>query len=1114
MAFGFGFNKQKVLSAAEKFVQQGKLQNAIAEYEKVLKADPKDLTVMNTVGDLYSRLGNTDKAVECFKSVGDAYAAQGFTVKAIAMYKKLSKIKHTFEGVLRLAELYTQQGLFNDARSQYLQVAEEFLRSGELEQAVKIFQKTLEMDPDNVAMRSKLAEVYIRLGKKAEAWQLFSAAAETLRARGQLEGAETILTRMLTLDPGNSYALLLRGRTAIDSGDIAGAIQYLEKVADLDNHPEGMTALFNAYLQGGRFPEARVLAGKLLSVHNDPKALNSYADALMAAGQFEEALRVYVEYSDSFLASEPSKILDNLHSIISHVRENAASLEMILALFAKAGENSHITEVYELLAHAYVQSGDLDKARDYYLKLTQLEPQNQLHARNYQQIVGKLGGAAPKLISSEEGSILIEELETTAPFIEQLYADDVALAVRAALTDAELFISYNMPDKALAPLLGELPKAPRDLRLNQRLAALHNRGERFADAAVCCRTLESIYHDAGHPEEATRYGELAARYEERAGAGAAVGDQASTSRPEAVVAELAPSIGAIHADAPAESTKSAAADSAPSGLFFHTPAVDAPAEMVKAPDFEIKSAQETPESEIDLSGEWDGAPPAETASDVSSAATEGKLIHDEPPTAAIPPVAIDDQPSKQGRPEPADRNASLVAETIEEIRFYLANSMIELAHAALEKLQELNPDQATLSLMRGEVENARLAQPPAETTDEISVEVVGSETEAEAETIPARAESTQAEAYAIADIGAPAVSMQGFPDLTTEVHPDSSTVPDDLAPAVSSELSPQHELSPVNEFTEAATVPLVPDAMSEPALVPQHEAVAYVPEAATFDSMSSDVEAPTEPQIETPHVDVVAIPERVDTLANIVSELEASLGDNFLEKPPAAHAEAGAETQPIKSDVDHSVAPPRVLAPAAMAAAAPGSSSAPWKNPTEFTTFAKPPVGNQAPLIEEPATISVTADSSAGIDLASMFGDLKHELEEDAANTDEDPETHYNLGVAFREMGLLDEAIGELQKVCQTVEHGHPFPQILQTYTWLAQCFLDKGIPEAALRWYERALALPALDGETRMALHYELACAYETAGNKSSALHYFMEVYGSNIDYRDVGERIKAVKS
>ena len=85
-----------------------------------------------------------------------------------------------------------------------------------------------------------------------------------------------------------------------------------------------------------------------------------------------------------------------------------------------------------------------------------------------------------------------------------------------------------------------------------------------------------------------------------------------------------------------------------------------------------------------------------------------------------------------------------------------------------------------------------------------------------------------------------------------------------------------------------------------------------------------------------------------------------------------------------------------------------------------------------------------------------MFGELKQELEDDCGTTEEDPETHYNLGVAFREMGLLDEAIGELQKVCQAVDRGHSFPQLMQTYTWLAQCFLDKGVPEAAIRWYDK----------------------------------------------------------
>jgi len=84
--------------------------------------------------------------------------------------------------------------------------------------------------------------------------------------------------------------------------------------------------------------------------------------------------------------------------------------------------------------------------------------------------VAKLGGAAPtkRLITAVEGSMIVDELEATAPFINQRYPDEVPLAVRAAITDAELFSSYNMAEKALEPLMTALAKAPKDLRLNQR----------------------------------------------------------------------------------------------------------------------------------------------------------------------------------------------------------------------------------------------------------------------------------------------------------------------------------------------------------------------------------------------------------------------------------------------------------------------------------------------------------------------------------------------------------------------------------------------------------------------------------------------------------------------
>ena len=1031
MAFGFGFNKQKVLSAAEKFVQQGKLQNAIAEYEKILKADPKDLTVSNTVGDLYARLGDNDRAIEAFKSVGDAYAAQGFTVKAIAMYKKLTKIKSTLESVLRLAELYTQQGLFNDARAQYLQVAEEFLRAGELEQAVRIFQKTLEMDPENVAMRMRLAEVYIRLNKRTEAWQIFASAAESLRARGSLGPAEEILQRMLKLDPGNSYALLLRARNAFDSGDLAGAIQNLEKVADLDSHPDGLQLLLQAYLQTGRFPEAGTLAAKLYTVHNDSSAILGYVDALMANGTYEDALAVFQQYAERLLATDAAKVLESLHTIIGHVRENTTALENLLELFNKAGDTTHITEVYELLAHAYVQSGDLEKARDYYLKLTQLEPQNALHANNYQQVVAKLGGgaaASSKLITAEEGAVLVDELEATAPFIDQRYGDDVALAVRAALTDAELFVSYNMPAKALGPLLSALPKAPRDLRLNQRLSALHTRAGRFAEAAVCCRTLESIYHDSGHPEEAARYGELAGKYEERAAVSPA---PAAADLPVAASPENEFSIEVeTKAPAPAVVVQPTPAPpvATPSGVFFHAPAASAKA---AEPEFEVAPTPAASQNEIDLSAEWEdtvtGEPPA-------APAAETTLIELVPAHEQIKPQYV--------KPD----NSHAVAETVEEIRFYLGHSMVDQACDAMAKLEKLTKDASTLATMRQEIEAAAAAPAPVEPepVEEVTVEDV----------TPA--------------------------PTPTQAEPEVASIPEP-APGVLDEFVNDLESSLGNDFLPGTKAqPAAPKPSPKPAFVE--------PEAA---------------------------PEPAHALGEFVANLEASLGDRFLPEAPVPQPEPA--PQPVvkaKPAPKAPAAPAPSIAAAAAAAAGSAPVMAPAQPPAASPTFTYQPT-KVRPLAPAAAASTPKFDSGAGVDLADMFGELKHELEEEtAAGTDEDPETHYNLGVAFREMGLLDEAIGELQKVCQAVDRGVPFPQIMQTYTWLAQCFLDKGVPEAAIRWYEQALRLPDLDQDTLMALQYELGSSYESAGSKTAALNHFMEVYGSNIDYRDVAERIKALKS
>ena len=521
MAFGFGFNKQKVLSAAEKFVQQGKLQNAIAEYEKVLQHDAKDLTVNNTIGDLYARLGDSAKAIECFKMVGDAYAAQGFTVKGIAMYKKITKLQPSVDASLKLAELYTQQGLFNDARAQYLQVAEDFMKRGDLDQAVRLFQKVLEMDPENVPMRVKLAEVYVRLGKKKEAWEIFSAAAESLRSRGSLAAAEDVLKRMLTLDPGNSYVLLLRGKAALESR----RSQERHRLPGEGLRPRFSSRRFARSAEG--VPANRKLdqgcSDRREAAHGAQRsrgAVSAGGGLRSASGSVRRRLTIYTRHADRLLATDSAKMLASLHTMIAQVRDDSGALDALLVLLNKAGESTHVNEVTELLAHASVKDGNLERARDLYQMLATTEPQNS-HA--HAELSSRWWSAWRAGSSARHRDHRRRRVRSSSRSWKRprrssisLIPMHIAIAVRSAVTDADLFLSYNLPDKAVVPLLGALPQAPRDARLNQRLAALHTRFQRFTEAAVCCRTLESVYHDAGYPDEAVRYGDLAARYEQSA----------------------------------------------------------------------------------------------------------------------------------------------------------------------------------------------------------------------------------------------------------------------------------------------------------------------------------------------------------------------------------------------------------------------------------------------------------------------------------------------------------------------------------------------------------------------------------------------------------------------
>ena len=164
------FNKSKALENALKFLNQGKVAQAIGEYQLILRADPKDQATLMTVGDLFARQGDMTQAIEYFERLAQVYLNDGFNSKAIAIYKKIAKLApNELAPLERLADLYVQQGVLSEARPLFLQIAEAHLKANHSQKAVEVLHRLLEVEPENQRVQMRLAELYGMMGQKKEA---------------------------------------------------------------------------------------------------------------------------------------------------------------------------------------------------------------------------------------------------------------------------------------------------------------------------------------------------------------------------------------------------------------------------------------------------------------------------------------------------------------------------------------------------------------------------------------------------------------------------------------------------------------------------------------------------------------------------------------------------------------------------------------------------------------------------------------------------------------------------------------------------------------------------------------------------------------------------------
>jgi len=149
--------------------------------------------------------------------------------------------------------------------------------------------------------------------------------------------------------------------------------------------------------------------------------------------------------------------------------------------------------------------------------------------------------------------------------------------------------------------------------------------------------------------------------------------------------------------------------------------------------------------------------------------------------------------------------------------------------------------------------------------------------------------------------------------------------------------------------------------------------------------------------------------------------------------------------------------------------------------------------------------------TGSGIDagLAEIFEEFRVEAEGEHASSNEDFETHYNTATAYKEMALLNEAIREFQTAAGLTTPADGTARYFQCCNMLGHCFAQKGMPQAAVLWFKKGLDAPGRTAEEYKALQYELGTAYEEMGDLTRAVGVFTEVYGVDVSYRDIGDKL-----
>lgn len=525
MRFSFGQdnNAEKALKQAEKYVQQGKVSNAIEEYQKVLEASPHDKNILNTIGDLCVRAGRGQEASSYFMRVADHYESEGAIQSAIAVYKKTVKLDGIEADVkLKLADLLRRIGHISDARVQYMAAVESFKQAGDDAKALAVRQKIADLDPENVSLRLELAEAYLRSDLKRDAYAAFIQAGQELQRRGRTEDGAEAFRKALEVRPDSKIAINALAESYAQQGQVVEALRMIDGLLSKNpEDPDLLAILGRTYLNASMLDEAEQTYGRLLAA--DPSRADAMLEvcrACLELKQFERALAIVDRTVDGLLATgAKKKVTAVLKEILRRDRNNIGALRRLADVYTRVDERRNLVATLNTLVEVASRQGSRDVATGALKRLMEIEPD----AVEHPSIVAEAPEqAAPPAAASqfpegfESGPMLMEwarnvtvgEPSSTAPSESGPAPQDTSGAMSEYSMELADDLVAEHPEfrTARIKLLEELVAGqPRYILGRTKLKKLYVEAGLKDKAAAQCLELARLHEDEGETDKAREF---------------------------------------------------------------------------------------------------------------------------------------------------------------------------------------------------------------------------------------------------------------------------------------------------------------------------------------------------------------------------------------------------------------------------------------------------------------------------------------------------------------------------------------------------------------------------------------------------------------------------------